>query len=62
MPGFTPGSLFPKLWEATEIKYARLIEKLIELGIERSKRSAARDERTMEWLREQRGDSALRSE
>jgi D-alanine-D-alanine ligase len=51
IPGFTPGSLFPKLWEATELKYPRLIEKLIELGIERSKGRAARDERTMEWLR-----------
>jgi D-alanine-D-alanine ligase len=51
VPGFTPGSLFPRLWEATEIKYSRLIEKLIELGIERSKGRAARDERTMEWLR-----------
>src|SRR6185436_18854275 len=29
IPGFTPGSLFPKLWEATELKYPRLIEKLI---------------------------------
>jgi D-alanine-D-alanine ligase len=51
VPGFTQMSMFPKLWEATEIKYSRLIEKLIELGIERSKRRAARDERTMEWLR-----------
>lgn len=51
VPGFTPNSLFPKLWEATEMKYPRLIEKLIELGIERSKGRAGRDERTMEWLR-----------
>ena len=51
VPGFTQMSMFPKLWEATEIKYSRLIEKLIELGIERSKGRAARDERTMEWLR-----------
>jgi len=77
VPGFTPGSLFPKLWEATEIKYARLIEKLIELGIERSKARAARDEQSMEWLRsrvmqsrgdgeaspaKRQGDSSLRSE
>lgn len=51
VPGFTPNSLFPKLWEATEIKYARLIERLIELGLERANGRAARDERTMEWLR-----------
>ena len=51
VPGFAENSLFPKLWEATEIKVPRLIEKLIELGIERSKGRAARDERAMEWLR-----------
>jgi D-alanine-D-alanine ligase len=50
-PGFTQISMYPKLWEATEIKYPKLIERLIELGIERSKARAARDERTMEWLR-----------
>ena len=51
IPGFTQISMYPKLWEATEIKYPKLIERLIELGIERSKARAARDERTMEWLR-----------
>ncbi len=50
IPGFTQISMYPKLWEATEIKYPKLIERLIELGIERSKARAARDERTMEWL------------
>jgi len=51
IPGFTQISMYPKLWEATELKYPKLIERLIELGIERSKARAARDERTMEWLR-----------
>jgi len=51
IPGFTQVSMFPKLWEATEIKYSRLIERLIELGMKRSKAGVARDERTMEWLR-----------
>lgn len=51
IPGFTQISMYPKLWEATEIKYSKLIERLIELGIERSKARAARGERTMEWLR-----------
>src|ERR1051326_3494816 len=42
IPGFTNISMYPKLWEATEIKYARLIERLLELGIERSRARAAR--------------------
>lgn len=35
IPGFTRISMYPKLWEATELKYSRLIETLIDLGIER---------------------------
>jgi D-alanine-D-alanine ligase len=35
IPGFTRISMYPKLWEATELKYPRLIEKLIDLGLER---------------------------
>jgi D-alanine-D-alanine ligase len=35
MPGFTAISMYPKLWEASGLPYPKLIEKLIELGIER---------------------------
>ncbi|MDQ4149207.1 MAG: D-alanine--D-alanine ligase [Actinomycetota bacterium] len=35
MPGFTEISMFPKLWEATGIPYATLIDKLLELALER---------------------------
>jgi D-alanine-D-alanine ligase len=35
MPGFTRISMYPKLWEATGIKYTDLITKLIELALER---------------------------
>jgi D-alanine-D-alanine ligase len=35
MPGFTPISMYPKLWEATGISYSNLIDRLIELAIER---------------------------
>jgi D-alanine-D-alanine ligase len=35
MPGFTAISMYPKLWAATGLPYPKLIEKLIELGIER---------------------------
>ena len=35
MPGFTPISMYPRLWEASGIEYAELIDKLIELGLAR---------------------------
>ncbi len=35
MPGFTSISMYPKLWEATGISYAELIDRLIELALER---------------------------
>jgi D-alanine-D-alanine ligase len=36
IPGFTPFSMFPKLWEAGGIKYAQLIEELVRLAQERA--------------------------
>ncbi|RFU60658.1 D-alanine--D-alanine ligase [Peribacillus glennii] len=35
MPGFTPFSMFPLLWKHTGIEYPQLIEKLVNLAIER---------------------------
>jgi D-alanine-D-alanine ligase len=35
MPGFTSISMYPKLWEASGISYSELIDRLIELAIER---------------------------
>jgi len=35
LPGFTSISMYPKLWEATGIKYRELITRLIELALER---------------------------
>lgn len=35
MPGFTSISMYPKLWGATGVDYPQLIEKLIQLGLER---------------------------
>jgi D-alanine-D-alanine ligase len=35
IPGFTSISMYPKLWEATGISYPELIDRLIELAIER---------------------------
>ncbi|HKQ60896.1 MAG TPA: D-alanine--D-alanine ligase family protein [Candidatus Polarisedimenticolaceae bacterium] len=42
LPGFTPISMFPKLWEATGLSYPRLVERLIELGLERAGAQGAR--------------------
>ncbi len=35
IPGFTPISMYPKLWAASGIPYAALIDRLIELALER---------------------------
>ena len=35
IPGFTSISMYPKLWEATGISYPELIDRLIQLGLER---------------------------
>ena len=35
LPGFTSISMYPKLWEATGIPYSELIDRLIQLGLER---------------------------
>jgi D-alanine-D-alanine ligase len=35
IPGFTRISMYPKLWEATGLPYSRLLDKLIDLAIER---------------------------
>jgi D-alanine-D-alanine ligase len=35
MPGFTRTSMYPKLWEASGLPYAELVDRLIQLGLER---------------------------
>ena len=35
IPGFTPISMYPKLWEASGVPYAKLIDRLVELAVER---------------------------
>lgn len=35
MPGFTQISMYPKLWEASGVSYAALLDRLIELALER---------------------------
>jgi D-alanine-D-alanine ligase len=38
IPGFTKISMYPKLWEASGIPYTRLIDRLIQLALERNQR------------------------
>jgi D-alanine-D-alanine ligase len=42
IPGFTPISMYPKMWEATGLAYPDLIDELIRLAIERYDRRASR--------------------
>ncbi|HKF36880.1 MAG TPA: D-alanine--D-alanine ligase [Ktedonobacteraceae bacterium] len=35
MPGFTSISMYPKLWEASGLPYAQLLDRLVELALER---------------------------
>ncbi|AFR08262.1 D-alanine--D-alanine ligase family protein [Nocardiopsis alba] len=36
MPGFTPSSAFPQMWEATGVDYATLVERMITTALRRS--------------------------
>ncbi len=42
IPGFTPISMYPKMWEATGLSYPRLIDSLIDLALERFARRSAK--------------------
>jgi len=35
IPGFTSISMYPKLWEASGVPYSKLLDRLIELALER---------------------------
>jgi D-alanine-D-alanine ligase len=35
MPGFTSISMYSKMWDASGVPYAALVDRLIQLGIER---------------------------
>jgi D-alanine-D-alanine ligase len=38
IPGFTKISMYPKLWESSGLSYPDLIDRLIQLALERFKR------------------------
>jgi D-alanine-D-alanine ligase len=42
IPGFTPISMYPRLWEATGVPYSELLDRLIGLALARHERRAAR--------------------
>ncbi len=35
LPGFTSISMYPKLWAATGLEYHRLLDRLVELALQR---------------------------
>ncbi|WP_153504932.1 D-alanine--D-alanine ligase family protein [Cumulibacter manganitolerans] len=41
LPGFTPYSMYPKLWEASGVGYAELIDRLVDIAVRRHVRRAA---------------------
>jgi D-alanine-D-alanine ligase len=41
LPGFTESSMYPRLWAATGVPYPALLDRLIELALERYRRRAA---------------------
>jgi D-alanine-D-alanine ligase len=38
LPGFTNGSMYPRLWEASGLPYPKLLDRLIDLALERHQR------------------------
>ena len=37
IPGFTKISMYPRLWEASGISYRELVDRLIQLAVERNR-------------------------
>jgi len=42
IPGFTPISMYPKMWEASGVSYAELLDRLVQLALDRHARRSAR--------------------
>ncbi len=41
IPGFTSVSMYPKLWEASGVSYAQLIDRLLAIALDRHARKQA---------------------
>jgi D-alanine-D-alanine ligase len=48
IPGFTSISMYPKLWEASGIPYGTLVERLLDLAVERFEADAGHSLRARE--------------
>ena len=42
LPGFTPISMYPKLWEASGLAYGDLLDQLVQLALERARTDTRR--------------------
>jgi D-alanine-D-alanine ligase len=42
LPGFTPISMYPRLWQEAGLSYSALISRLVDLGVERQRASSQR--------------------
>ena len=42
IPGFTPISMYPKMWEASGVPYTELIDRLVQLAVDRHTRRSSR--------------------
>jgi D-alanine-D-alanine ligase len=42
IPGFTPISMYPRLWDVTGVPYPELLDRLVALALERYERRAER--------------------
>jgi len=42
IPGFTPISMYPRMWEASGVPYATLLDRLVDLALDRHARRAGR--------------------
>jgi D-alanine-D-alanine ligase len=56
IPGFTPISMYPKLWEASGLPYDQLIDELVRLAVERAERRG-KSRRTTRTARPQLPDA-----
>jgi D-alanine-D-alanine ligase len=45
IPGFTPISMYPKMWQASGVSYSQLIDELVALALERHSRRRRRTDR-----------------
>ena len=59
IPGFTSISMYPKLWEASGLSYPDLVDRLLELAVERHEAESGRSTRPRE-LEAERARGALR--